>query len=290
MEDSPIQTFSPVMKRFVPYVVAVVVGGAGLGYAVHEHHTAQSLATQNEQISANLQTTHSQLDDLTAKVNALAAQPKPAPELAPLPASTRTTSATTKQHAGMPRSRAVDRRYNKLQAQLDAQGKRIDETQSNLDNTRTELTGSIARTHDELVVLEKKGERSYFEFDIQKSKQFQREGPLGIRLKKANTKHAYADLELMVDDRNLSQKHVNIFQPVTFYQTDSQQPLEVVINDVTKDHIHGYVSAPKYSQAELASAATPTGTDTASTNPSAQPVSSSTPPPARKKLPVPQPQ
>jgi hypothetical protein len=32
------------------------------------------------------------------------------------------------------------------------------------------------------------------------------EGPFGIRLKKANSKHQYADLELMVDDRNLSQK------------------------------------------------------------------------------------
>lgn len=282
MDDSPIQTFSPVMKHFVPYVIAVVVGGAGLGYAVHEHHAAQALTTQNEQITATLQTTHSQLDDLTAKVNALAAQPKPAPAPLPAPAPT-----VVKQHAGVPRSHAVDRRYSKLQSQLDAQGKRIDETQSNLENARTELTGSIARTHDELVVLEKKGERSYFEFDIQKSKQFQREGPLGIRLKKANTKHAYADLEFMLDDRNLSQKHVNIFQPVSYYQSGSQQPLEIIINDITKDHIHGYVSAPKYSQSELAALSTP-GTDAAA-NP-AQAASATAQPPERRKLPLPQPQ
>lgn len=290
MDDSPIETYSPVMKRLAPYVVAVVVGGAGLGYAVHEHHAAQSLATQNEQISATLASTHSQLEDLTAKVNALAAPPKPAPEPAPASsASTHIASGPAGQHAGASRLHENNRRYNKLQAELDAQNKRIDETQSNLENARTELTSSIARTHDELVLLEKKGERAYFEFDIQKSKQFQREGPLGIRLKKANTKHGYADLELMVDDRNLSQKHVNIFQPVTFYASDSQQPLEVVINDVTKNHIHGYVSAPKYSQAELASAAVP-GTESASANPSAQTVSSSAQPPTRKKLPVPQPQ
>ncbi|HVW77900.1 MAG TPA: hypothetical protein VHB45_09815 [Alloacidobacterium sp.] len=290
MDDSPIETYSPVMKRLAPYVVAVVVGGAGLGYAVHEHHAAQSLATQNEQISATLASTHSQLEDLTAKVNALAAPPKPAPEPAPASsASTHIASGPAGQHAGASRLHENNRRYSKLQAELDAQNKRIDETQSNLENARTELTSSIARTHDELVLLEKKGERAYFEFDIQKSKQFQREGPLGIRLKKANTKHGYADLELMVDDRNLSQKHVNIFQPVTFYASDSQQPLEVVINDVTKNHIHGYVSAPKYSQAELASAAVP-GTESASANPSAQTVSSSAQPPTRKKLPVPQPQ
>ena len=103
------------------------------------------------------------------------------------------------------------------------------------------------------MLLQKKGERNYYEFDIRKSNQFQHEGPFGIRLKKANSKHQYADLELMVDDRNLSQKHVNLYQPVMFYTPDSPQPVEVVINDISKDHIHGYASASKYSQSELTS-------------------------------------
>ena len=125
-------------------------------------------------------------------------------------------------------------------------------TQGNLDSARTELTGSIAHTHDELVVLQKRGERSYTEFDLSKSKEFKREGPFELRLKKANDKHQYADMELMVDDRNLSQKHVNLYQPVMFYTPDSPQPVEVVINEIGKDHIHGYVSASKYRQSELA--------------------------------------
>ncbi len=141
-----------------------------------------------------------------------------------------------------------------MQAQLDAQGKAIEETRGDLVSAKTELTGSIAKTHDELVVLEKKGERSYFEFDLQKSKQFAHEGPLGVSLRKANVKHQYADLELMVEDRDLTQKHVNLNQPVMFYQADSEQPLQVVVNDITRDHIHGYVSAPKYRKSELASA------------------------------------
>jgi len=102
-------------------------------------------------------------------------------------------------------------------------------------------------------VLEKKGERSYFEFDLQKSKQFTHEGPVGVSLRKANLKHQYADLELMVEDRDLVQKHVNLDQPVMFYQPDTELPIQVVINDITKDHIHGYVSAPKYRKSELAS-------------------------------------
>ena len=55
-------------------------------------------------------------------------------------------------------------------------------------------------------MLEKKGERSYFEFDIQKSKDFKHEGPVSVRLRKADSKHGFADLLLVVDDRNLTQK------------------------------------------------------------------------------------
>lgn len=53
--------------------------------------------------------------------------------------------------------------------------------------------------------------------------------------------------------RDLTQKHVNLLQPMMFYQADSEQPIEVVINEITKNDIHGYVSAPMYRKWELAS-------------------------------------
>ena len=92
----------------------------------------------------------------------------------------------------------------------------------------------------------------------------------------------------MVDDRSMSQKHVNLYQPVMFSTPDSPQPVEVVINDIGKDHIHGSVSAPKYRQSELASMSNPSenGTpnqDQTATNSTGQHA-------AREKLPVPAPQ
>jgi len=59
----------------------------------------------------------------------------------------------------------------------------------------------------------KKGERSYYKFDLDKSGHFQRDGPVGVLLRKANTKHEYADLEMLVDDFAVSKKHVNIITP-----------------------------------------------------------------------------
>src|SRR5207248_9943318 len=154
-----------------------------------------------------------------------------------------------------------DPRWKKLQNQLDAQGQAIAENRNNLDSTRqelssarTELQGSIAKTHDELVVLQRKGERNYYEVDIVKSKQFSHTGPVGISLRKANIKHQYADLELMLDDLKMSKKHLNLYEPAMFYPGDEERPLELVIQRISKDHIHGYISAPKNRNSELTAA------------------------------------
>jgi hypothetical protein len=278
-------------KRLAVYAALVALGSTLGGYAIHEHYAAQSLAAENMRTTAALNQTQHALSDLTAKVNMLAsrsqAQSAPATPSEQIVAGRRPSPA----HPLRPALR-VDPRYNKLQSQINAQGKAIEQTrnelagtQGDLVNTRTELSGSIAHTHDELVLLQKKGERNYAEFDLSKSKQFRREGPLQLRLKKANNKHQYADLELLVDDRNLSQKHVNLFQPVMFYTPDSPQPVEVVINDIGKDHIHGYVSAPKYRQSELASMSN--AADSGASNP-ARATDSDQQPAPRKKLPLPQ--
>jgi len=277
-------------KRVVAALATLWIGGGLLGgYAIHERHVARDLASQNQQTDATLAATRSQVDELSKQVSELntriqtqqvqQAQPAPNPPV---------------RHVAAAR-RAESPRWKKMQAQLDAQNKAIEDTrnqvattQGDLNNTRTELTGSIARTHDELVLLQKKGERNYYEFDIDKSKLFHHDGPVGIRLKKANTKHQYADLEFIVDDRTLSQKHANLYQPIMFYTPDTPQPMELVINSITKDHIHGYVSAPKYRQSELASMANGNTNSNAATAGTPASNNEATATPVRQKLPAPQ--
>lgn len=291
VEFASLQPAGP-RKRVAAIAAIAVVAAAVGGYAIHEHNTAQTLAAENAQTTATLNATRQALSNLTAKVNMLASRSET--ESAP---SVSSAQIAARPHAGKPlpiaaRPRAgkplrrEDPHYRKLQAQVDAQGKAIEQNRSDLASTRTELNGSIAHTHDELVLLEKKGERNYAEFDLSKSKQFRREGPFEIRLKKANGKHQYADLELIVDDRTVTQKHVNLDQPVMFYAPDNPRPAEVVINNISKDHIHGYVSSSKYRQSELASMAN-AGANAA---PGQDQGNSNEPPTTRQKLPVPQPQ
>ncbi len=255
-----------------------------IGYAWHQRSRSADLARQNDQIAAALKDTHGQIETLTAKMNALTAAQAAEKAAAEQAAAQRQAV----RHASARHVRRDDPRWKKMQSQLDAQGKAIESTQQDLTSAKTELSGSIARTHGELVTLERKGERNYYEFDLDKSKQFAHQGPVGIRLRKANMKNQYADLEILVDDAKLTQKHVNLFQPVIFYAADGQRPIELVINSVRKNHIHGYVSEPKYKQAELAAMAAGAGNSTtqpADSTAQNSAATSATPAP-RQRLPI----
>ena len=258
MSDAMVPRSSSRGPIFLAAALAIAAIGMG-GYAVHENGNAKDLAAQNAQVQASLASTNSQIEQLTAKLNALEA-PKPM------------TQPTISHRRRMAKD---DPRWKKFQSQIDEQGHQIDATRQDLATTRdsltndltsakTELSGNIAKTHDELVLLQKKGERNYTEFDIAKSKEFRSAGPLTIRLKKANQKQQYADLQLNVDDRTVTKKHVDLYEPAAFYSQDTEHPIEVVINSITKDRIHGYVSAPKYRRSDLTAMA---GTAADSTQP-----------------------
>ena len=258
MEDYTASTPShPWHMKALAAALGVGLLGFG-GYAIHEHSIAEKAEQQSTQVSASLQSTNAQIATLTSKLNEIESARAAQEEKV---AQARAEQARAQARAQMHKSKSSaghtvrrdDPRWKQMQSRLDAQQQAIDSTQQNLNSAKTELSGSIAKTHAELVVLQRKGERNYYEFDLTKEKSFHHEGPVGVRLRKANVKHQFADLELLVDDRSLTQKHVNLMQPTVFYAADSEVPVEIVINSITKDHIHGYVSAPKYRRSELAS-------------------------------------
>jgi hypothetical protein len=262
----------------------LAVGVAAGGYAVHERNVARQLADQNSAVTSNLNATRDQMSALNTRLEAMNAERQA--EKAAAPHSARDHSALYRGpvRAASMRQRIDDPRWKKVQGQLDEQGKQIDSTRQDLANARTELQGSIATTHDQLVMLEKKGERSYYEFDLNKSGQMQREGPVGVRLRKANTKHEYADLEMLVEDFKVSKKHVNIYEPVVFYSGDRKLPVELVINSIGKNHIHGYVSEPKYKGVELEAMANASSNNPGPDTGGAQTVSAAKPSPVRQRL------
>jgi len=254
-------------------VLSVVLFGAAIfaaGYAFKQDAAVAQLKQQNQAMSSAEAQLQSQFDALTAKV-AQMTPPVPPPSAAEAPSNSAASSGTGKsitRRSVTASNSGPDRRFRQMQSQLARQQQELKQTRDDLASARTdlegklgstrdELNGSIARTHDELVGLEKRGERLYYEFDLSKTKSFQREGPIQVSLRKADAKHQSYDLMMLVDDHELSKKKVDLYEPIWLHQGDMPQPVQVVVNKIDKDHIHGYVSAPKYRESELASNATP---------------------------------
>ena len=263
------------LKRWLVLAVVVLFVAAGLAFAYgyRQQIAVGHLTAQESMANATINQLQGQVNNLTAKLNDMVAeqQAAAAKAAAEKAAAQNASPAATKNAAGTrPAAKhgmtAADKRYKELQSQLEAQQKELKETQEqvaknrsdlegNLNSTRDELNGSIAKTHEELVALEKKGERSYYEFDLEKSKQFQRVGPLTLSLRKADTKHKSFDLQMIVDDNRLTKKNVNLYEPIWIHSETDGQPVQIVVNKIEKNLVHGYVSAPKYKPAERAAAA-----------------------------------
>ena len=113
-----------------------------------------------------------------------------------------------------------------------------------LSGTKGELSGAIARTHDELVALAHKTDRDYFEFNVGK-KRSQKVGTVTLQLQKTDTKKNVFTVNLVFDDKPHVHSNRAMDDPVYFYVQGAPTALELVVNKMGKDSISGYISTPK---------------------------------------------
>lgn len=124
----------------------------------------------------------------------------------------------------------------------------LQQTQMKLERTIGDLgvqSGLIARNHDELQELKRRGERDYFEFDIKKSKSYSRVGLISVRLNKTDTKRQKFTLTLLANDKVIEKKDKTLLEPVQFYLEGTRHLMEIVVYQVNKDRVVGYLSVPK---------------------------------------------
>ena len=147
--------------------------------------------------------------------------------------------------------------------------KDIEATKTDLEATKGKLeratgdmgvmSGLIAHNRDDLEELKRRGDRNYYEFKITKNKTPQRVGPVQVALTKADQKKAKYTMTVFVDDRSVEKKDKTAGEPVQFYLKGSARmaPYEIVVFDVGKNEINGYLSTPKDAGSGTAPAAAP---------------------------------
>jgi len=135
-----------------------------------------------------------------------------------------------------------------LQAQLAQQQTEVESVKGTVQGAVGDLgmqSGLIATTREELAELRRRGEKDYFEFDIRKSKQFSRVGDVSVRLTKVDTKRQKYNMLLLVNDRRIEKKDKTIYEPVQFYPGGKGALVELVVFEVDKDRVAGYLAVPK---------------------------------------------
>ena len=135
-----------------------------------------------------------------------------------------------------------------VKSQVSATQAELQKTIADLKSTRGDLgvqSGLIATNASELQALKRLGERNYFEFKLGKSKERQRVGDVTLLLKKTDPKKNKYTVEVMADDKLTEKKDKNVNEPIQFYTSKARQPYEIVVNQVQKDLIVGYLATPK---------------------------------------------
>jgi hypothetical protein len=86
------------------------------------------------------------------------------------------------------------------------------------------------------------------EFKLGKTKGPQKVGDIAVLLKKADPKNNRYTISVIADDKTIEKKDKTVNEPVQFMLSKASQPYELVVNDVKKDLISGYLAAPKVQQ------------------------------------------
>jgi F0F1-type ATP synthase membrane subunit b/b' len=119
---------------------------------------------------------------------------------------------------------------------------------SELQQVKGDLTNTnsvIARNHDELVLLEHKGDRNYYEFSLAKG-QKKPVGTVSLELRKTDQKRSKFTLDIFADDKVYEKKDRNVNEPMQFYSGKEPALYEIVVNSMnSKNQISGYLSTHK---------------------------------------------
>ena len=149
----------------------------------------------------------------------------------------------------------VDTKIGQVSTDLTGAKGDISATKQDLEATKAKLTstvgdlgvqsGLIARNQEELDQLKRQGERNIFELHLTRSKTPSHVGPIQITLTKTDPKKFKYTMTVIADDKTIEKKDKTADEPVQFYIHGVPRPYEIIVFDVTKDKVNGYLSTPK---------------------------------------------
>ncbi|AFL89764.1 hypothetical protein Terro_3550 [Terriglobus roseus DSM 18391] len=275
MNELPSTKYVEVEKKESPLLLVTAIAAVvlALGGLIWSFLLQGRLTKAEQQLASQQQEANS----LQSRVNASDARARAASETfaqrlgttqAQLDARTQTILA--KQQADAARltnsQQAAEQRFNSevsavktdvgsVKTDLGSTKTDVGSVKADLADTKTQLqrtmgdagvmSGLIARNSTELEELKHKGDRTYYEFTLQKNAPPTLLSSVKLQLKKVDVKKGKFTLALNADDRVVEKKDKTLLEPVQFYSGKSPALFEIVVNGVDKNMVRGYLSVPK---------------------------------------------
>jgi septal ring factor EnvC (AmiA/AmiB activator) len=149
----------------------------------------------------------------------------------------------------------VSHAVSNVQTDVGGVKKDVVSTQKELASTEQQLhavvgdlgvqSGLIATNSEQLNYLKHMGDRDYFQFTLHKGQSPSSVSIVKLELKKADVKHSRYTLVIYSDDKKIEKKNRDLDEPLQFYTGKSPMLFEVVVNQIGKNEVTGYLSAPK---------------------------------------------
>ena len=265
--------------RWITILFAVVIAGVGAmayaGYSAQSHlqQEVTKAQDQNKILTAQLDAANSRLAELKGRMD-VTSQKIGMTQAELADARSRAEAIRKQQTASDAKLTAeLAQAQKESAAQIGAVAtdvtgakKDIESTRSDLEATKSRLdrangdmgvmSGLIAHNHDDLEELKRRGDRNYYEFTVTKAKTPQRVGPVQMSLNKTDPKKSKYTMTVLVDDKAIEKRDKTAGEPVQFYVKGSARttPYEIVVFDVGKNQLTGYLSTPKDASSAPASA------------------------------------
>jgi len=256
--------------RWITILFAVLIAAMGaLAYAGHSvqsrlEQEVSKAEDQNKILTAQLEQANTRLADLKGQMD-VTSQKIGMTQAELADARSRAESIRKQQAASDAKlSQQIVETQKESEAKIGAVATDVTGAKKDIESTRTDLeatkskldratgdmgvmSGLIARNHDDLEELKRRGDRNYYEFTVPKGKTPQRVGPVQLRLDKTDQKKSKYTLTVLADDKSIEKKDKTAGEPVQFYVKGSSRiaPYEIVVFDVNKNQVTGYLATPK---------------------------------------------
>ena len=266
--------------RWITILFAAVIAGVGAmayaGYSAQSHlqQEVTKAQDQNKILTAQLDQANTRLAELKGQMD-VTSQKIGMTQAELADARSRAEAIRKAQTASDQKlSEKIAQAQKESEAQIGAVATDVTGAKKDIESTRTDLeatkskleratgdmgvmSGLIAHNHDDLEELKRRGDRNYYEFTVQKAKTPQRVGPVQMSLNKTDPKKSKYTVTVLADDKAIEKKDKTAGEPVQFYVKGSARtaPYEVVVFDVGKSAITGYLSTPKDASSAPAAAA-----------------------------------